>query len=170
AFDTPSVGADKTVSVSSLALTGAGADNYTLASTTATTTAAITAVTVTPTVTVANKPYDGTTGAVITSCTLPGLVGGDVVGCAGTAAFDTPTIGANKLVTVSGLTLTGAAAGNYTLSSTAGTTTAAIVAAPVTPTVTVASRRYDGTTSATLTSCTVTGVAEGDVVSCTGTA
>jgi len=40
----------------------------------------------------------------------------------------------------------------------------------VTPTVTVANKVYDGTTSATLTSCTLSGLVSGDVVSCTGTA
>ena len=76
----------------------------------------------------ANKAYDGTTSATLTSCTLTGVVGGDVVSCTGTAAFDTASVGAGKTVTVSGLTLTGAAAGNYTLASTTATTTAAITA------------------------------------------
>src|SRR5206468_6621559 len=82
-----------------------------LASTTATTTASITAVTVTPTVVVATKLYDGTTSATVTSCTLSGVIGGDVVTCTGTAAFDMASVGTGKTVIVSGLTLTGAAAG-----------------------------------------------------------
>ena len=40
-----------------------------------------------------------------------------MVSCTGTAAFDTASVGAGKTVTVSGLTLTGAAAGNYTLAT-----------------------------------------------------
>ncbi len=48
-----------------LALTGAAAANYVLASTTATTTAAITAATVTPAITAANKVYDSTTAATL---------------------------------------------------------------------------------------------------------
>ena len=35
----------------------------------------------------------------------------------GTATFDTARVGTGKTVTVSGLTLSGAAAGNYTLAS-----------------------------------------------------
>ena len=69
-----------------------------------------------------------------------------MVTCTGTAAFDTASVGAGKTVTVSGLTLTGAAAGNYALASTTATTTAAITVATVTPAVTVASkvlRRHD---------------------------
>ena len=67
-------------------------------------------------------------------------------------------------MTATGLTLTGAAAGNYVLASTTATTTAAITALTVTPAVTAANKVYDGTTSATLTSCTVTGALGGDVV------
>ena len=54
-------------------------------------------------------------------------------------------------MTVSGLTLGGAAAANYTLTSTTATTTAAITAVSLTPAVTAANKVYDGTTSATLT-------------------
>ena len=88
---------------------------------------------------------------------MTGALGGDVVACTGTATFDTASVGTGKTVTVSGLTLTGAAAGNYTLSSTTATTTADITAATVTPVDHGGEqglRRDDG---ATLTSCTVTG-------------
>ena len=50
-------------------------------------------------------------------------------------------------MTASGLTLTGAAAGNYVLSTTTATTTAAITAVTVTPAVTAANKVYDGTTA-----------------------
>ena len=112
------------MTVSGLTLTGADAGNYTLASTTATTTASITAVSLTPAVTVANKMYDGTMSATLTSCTLTGVVGADVVTCTGSAAFATASVGAGKTVTVSGLALTARTAGNYTLTSTTATTTA----------------------------------------------
>ena len=105
-------------------------------------------MTVTPAITAANKVYDGTTAATLTSCTVTGALGGDVVACAGTATFDTATVGTGKTVTASGLTLTGAAAGNYVLSSTTATTTAAITALTVTPAITAANKVYDGTTSA----------------------
>src|SRR5204863_709096 len=117
-FATASVGAGKTVTVSGLTLTGAAAGNYTLATTTATTTAAITAVSLTPAVTVLSKVYDGTASATVTSCALSGVVVGEVVSCTGSAAFTTAGVGAGKTVTVSGLTLTGAAASNYTLATT----------------------------------------------------
>ena len=66
-------------------------------------------------------------------------------------------MGAGKTVTVSGLTLTGAAAGNYTLASTTATTTAAITARDGDADGRWRDKAYDGTTSATLTSCTVSG-------------
>ena len=160
AFDTALVGTGKTVTASGLTLTGAAAGNYVLSSTTATTTAAITAATVTPVVTAANKVYDGTTTATLTSCTVTGALGGDVVACTGTATFDTIHVGVGKTVTASGLTLTGAGASNYVLSSTTATTTANITPATVTPVITAANKVYDGTTTATLTSCS-TGVVSG---------
>ena len=118
--------------------------------------------------TAANKVYDGTTSATLTSCTVTGAVGDDVE-CGGTAAFDTATVGTGKTVTAT-VTLTGPAAGNYALASPTSTTTASITALPVTPAITAANKTYDGTTTATLTSCTVTGALGGDVVACTGTA
>src|SRR6185436_15125873 len=110
-----------------LSLSGAQATNYALSGTTATTTANITAATLTPAITATSKAYDGTSSAVIT-CTLTGLVGGDVVACAGTGSFDSSAVGTGKTVTVNGLSLSGAAASNYALSATSATTTANITA------------------------------------------
>ena len=81
--------------------------------------------------TAANKVYDGTTAATAT-CSLTGVVGSDVVTCSGTATFDTASVGTGKTVTVTGITLSGAAAGNYTLASTTATTTANITAVTLT--------------------------------------
>jgi hypothetical protein len=71
-------------------------------------------------ITANNKVYDGTTTATLNfnDVVLAGVVNGDTVsldtnGCL--ANFASPTIGHDIAVTVTGLTLTGAAAGNYTL-------------------------------------------------------
>ena len=64
-------------------------------------------------------------------------------------------MGTGKTVTVTGLALTGPAAANYSLSSSTLTTTGMIASLVVTPAVTASSKTYDGTTTATLTSCTV---------------
>src|SRR5262249_19560426 len=117
-----------------------------------------------------NKAYDKTTSATLTGCTLTGVISGDVVTCSGTATFATASVGVGKTVTASGLALGGADATNYTLSSTTATTTASITALSVTATVTAADKPYDKTTSATLASCTLSGVLGGDAVTCSGAA
>ena len=68
-----------------------------------------------------NKVYDGTTTATISSNSilLNGVVSGDIVGLSTngyTANFVSANVGMGIPVMVSGLTLTGPAAGNYTLS------------------------------------------------------
>ncbi|MGI2336705.1 MAG: DUF2194 domain-containing protein [Dehalogenimonas sp.] len=109
-------------------LGGADGGNYVLSFIDApTTTANITPATVMPTVTVEDKIFDGTTAATILTRTLSGVIGDDVVSLTGgTAAFDTPDVGNDKTVSVTGLTLSGGAAGNYILSSNSTMTTADI--------------------------------------------
>ena len=127
-FDTASVGTGKTVTASGLTLTGAAAGNYVLSSTTATTTAAITAATVTPVDHGGEQGLRRHDGRDADELHGDGRAGRRVVACTGTAAFDTASVGTGKTVTASGLTLTGAGAGNYVLASTTATTTAAITA------------------------------------------
>ncbi len=82
-----------------------------------------------------NKVYDGTTTASLEVATLTGVLAadaGNVTLLVGSASFSDPNAGTNKLVTATGLTLTGSAAGNYVLSSTTATTTADITAKPLT--------------------------------------
>ena len=101
-----------------------------------------------------NKTYDGTTAATISagSATLSGVLAGDKVTLnagRGQGHIRQQKRCANKLVTVSGLTLTGADAGNYSLIQ--PTTTAKITAATLTVTgITAATKVYDDKTTATL--------------------
>ena len=119
AFVDENAGTNKLVTVSGLALLGADAGNYTL--TQPTIDADITPASLTVTgITASDKAYDGTTTAILNtnSVTLNGVISGDAValntaGAAG--AFTDPNVGTNKTVSVSGLTLSGAAAGNYNL-------------------------------------------------------
>ena len=88
--------------------------------------------TVTPHVTVADKTYDGTTAATVTGGSLTGVQGSDDVSLnlsSATAAFDTPTPGVGKTVTVSNLILSGVDADKYILTSYSATTLADIIAA-----------------------------------------
>jgi hypothetical protein len=172
-FDTASVGNNKPVTVSGLTLTGSAAANYTLIQPTSlTANITVATVTIASGVSANNKVYDGTTNAGLSTniVVLTGVAASDTANVAlGTngyvANFASPTVGNAKPVTVSGLTLTGTAAGNYTLTQPT-TLTANITAA----TVTIASglsannKAYDGTTTATLSSNNVVllGVLPGD--------
>jgi hypothetical protein len=152
-FDTKDVGSGKPVTITGLALTGADAGNYVF--TPPTTTAEITAATLTIAgITASNKVYDGTTGATLDTAgaMLVGKVGGDDVTLddgAATGTFATKDVGAGQLLTLAGLSLSGADAGNYTLTLPA--TTADITPAVLTVTgITAGNKVYDGTTGATL--------------------
>jgi len=119
-------------------------------------------------ITADTKTYDGTTAAT-GSMTLNGIVSGDVVGTTGSSfAFADKNAGVGKTVNVSGTTLTGADAGNYTLTIPA-TALADILKAVLTGNVTVNTKTYDGTTAAT-GGVTLNGVIAGDSVGTSGTA
>jgi hypothetical protein len=146
-FADKNAGTGKTVTVAGLAISGPDAGNYTV-NATATTTATIMPLAVTGSITVANKVYDATPAAKITSRTLTGVLSGDTVSYAGgTATFSDKNVGTAKTVTATGLSLSGASAGNYTVNSTA-TTTANITPAPLTIAAKTNTKTYDATTSA----------------------
>jgi hypothetical protein len=148
-FDTKNVGTGKTVTAA-LSLSGADAGNYSVNGT-ATTTAAITALAITGSITADNKVYDGTTAATIATRTLAGKVSGDAVAYSGgTATFADKNVGTGKTVSATGLGLSGADAGNYTVNTTA-TTTADITARSLVVTAVAQNKVYDGSTSATVT-------------------
>ena len=117
--DSPDIGTGKTVTVSGLTLSGADAGNYTLVQ--PTTTADITLGTLTVTgITASNKVYDGTTDARSTPPVSPWPVSSPATmstldDSAITGSFDTKDAGTGKTVTITGLTLSGADAGKYTL-------------------------------------------------------
>jgi hypothetical protein len=166
-FDTPNAGTGKTVTATGLGLNGSAAANYTLGTmTSATATADITPASVTPQITAASKTYDGTTAATLTSQVPLGVLASDATTVSlnvAAANFDTPNAGTGKTVTATGLGLNGSAAANYTLGTTTSATASAdITPASVTPQITAASKTYDGTTAATLTSQTLTGVLAAD--------
>src|SRR5213076_989281 len=89
--------------------------------TTASTTANITARDLTVSATGQNKGYDGTTTATVTLS--DNRVAGDVFTDSYTsAAFNTKDVGTGKPVSVSGISIAGTDAGNYTFNTTASTT------------------------------------------------
>lgn len=168
-FATKDVGAGKTVGVSGLTLGATDAGNYTL--TQPTTTANITAAGLTVSgITANNKVYDASSSATLNTAAgaLVGVLGSDAVSLNtgnATGMFATKTVGVGKTVSVSGLTVSGADAGNYTL--TQPSATASITAAGLTVSgVTANNKVYDATTSATLNTsgAVLVGVLGGDSV------
>ena len=85
----------------------------------------------------------------------------------GSAAFNDKNVGADKPVGVSGITLTGTGAGNYTFNTTAATT-ADITPAMLTITAATNTKGYDRTTSdAAVPTITLGSLAGGDTVTLT---
>ena len=110
-------------------------------------TVGITAV-VTPDVAIEDKTYDKTAAASISGRSLSGIIGTDeVILTGGSAAFASINTGNNIGVNVSGLTLSGASAPYYILSSTSATAKASILPRPLTVTAASDGKTYDGTTS-----------------------
>ena len=110
---------------------GNGGADYTV--TTHTASGTITPFTLTVSdITANNKVYDGTMNATLNTsgATLSAIFGGDTVNLlAVPGTFASPNVGNNIAVTVSGLTLSGAQAGDYQLPTPQETTTADILTA-----------------------------------------
>ncbi|MDH2050802.1 YDG domain-containing protein [Achromobacter marplatensis] len=119
---------------------------------------------VTVDVTADNKTYDGTTNAVVRGQAGIDMIAGDNLGAIGVGNFSDKNAGAGKTVTVGGITLTGADAGNYFITSvTSPTTTATINAKTLTGQVTAGNKVYDGLTNASF-SATIEGMVGTDLV------
>ncbi len=154
-FATSSVGNNIAVTSSST-LGGANAGNYTLVHPTGLS-ANITPKPLTMLgLTGVSKVYDGTTTATVSgTAVLYGVVSGDLpfISLSGTPVYNfaDALVGISKPITVSGYTLAGTAAGNYTLSQpsslTANITTKAITITGLTG----VNKVYDGTTAASVT-------------------
>ena len=138
-------GTAKTIDVTGVSLSGADSGNYTVAAT-GSATADITPRTLNVTYTGLNKVYDGTTAAVVS--TSDDRVAGDTFTINRTADFSPDkTVGVGKTINVTGVSLSGTDAGNYTAAST-GTTSANITTRTLNVTYTGVDREYDGTTTA----------------------
>src|SRR5438067_10386471 len=166
-FGDKTVANGKTVTLTGASLSGLDAGNYVLDSV-ATTTANITALHITGSFTASNKPYDGNNSATVLTRSLSGVIGlENVILTGGTATFSDKNVANGKTVTLAGASLSGTDAGNYVLDS-VGTTTANITALHITGTFTAGSKTYDGNTSATILTQSLTGAIGGDMVSLAG--
>jgi hypothetical protein len=127
-----------------------------------------------------SKVYDQSNTATLTSSnyTITGLYSGEVLEISNTSGlYDNAQVGNSKTVSVT-LTptdytlITGASLDNYILLDTASGTVGAIIPKSLTVNgVTAADKQYDGTTSATVSTSTIsyTGLIDGDTVSITPT-
>ena len=119
------VGTGKTITFSGYSLSGTHAANYNLsAQPTGATNGSITAKGLTITgVTADSKVYDAKQDATSSNGTLSGVISGDTVTFVrGSGTFNTKDVGTGKTVTFSGFTLSGAQAGNYSLTQPANVT------------------------------------------------
>ncbi len=150
-----------TVSSNQLTITGSGSvtiqasqagnANWNAAATT-NQTISVAQKTVIGSITVNNKTYDAAVTATIATRSLSGVTNSDVVGLTGgTATFANKNVGNGKTIIATGLSLSGANAGNYVLASTSATNIANITTATLTVGATGISKTYDGTTNATVT-------------------
>ncbi len=127
AFSNKNVGVGKSVAVTNISASGSQSGNYQLKSTTATAYATVTAKAIVVAATGIDKVYDGSTNDLV-MLSSNGLVSGDTVSFASASAlFGDKNAGIDKLVTVSGITLSGKDAGNYSYNS------AALSSADITP-------------------------------------
>ena len=177
------VGTGKAIQVSGITLTGLDAANYSLTANTASTTGGITpkalALTGLTGVSAVNRVYDGTL-AVSVTVTSSGTIavnpadvvaGDDVSVVAPTAGITTGTLlnknaGLGKALVVDGLALSGADAGNYTVSATNGVTVD-ISQRALTATYTGVDKVYDGSAAATVIGSSA-GIVAGDGLTISG--
>lgn len=106
----------------------------------------------------ADRQYDNTTTVIVTGGTLQGVVGEDDVTLGGTVtgAIADANAGAKKEVTVSGYTISGAKAANYTLSQPTDVTVNIAKKELTLASATAANKTFDGTTKTNVTAVTFT--------------
>jgi hypothetical protein len=149
-FGDKNVGQAKSITVSGISISGADLTNYSLVNVTVTTTADIAARTLTVSATAADKMYDGNNSA--TAHLSDNRIAGDTFTETYTAAtFPDKAVAPGRTVTITGISISGGDAGNYSLSATTASAIASITARPLLVTATGVSRKYDGTTAATVT-------------------
>ncbi|NTU45335.1 MAG: filamentous hemagglutinin N-terminal domain-containing protein [Chlorobiaceae bacterium] len=171
AFADKNVGAGKAVSVTGNTISGTDAANYNLQQQSALS-AEITRANLTVIgLSASNKVYDATTTATLTGTARVTPLGSDVVTVGGTPAgtFADRNVGTEKSVTVTGSTISGRDASNYTLLQQSALS-AEISRANLTVSGLSASNKvYDATTTATLTGTAKVTPLGSDVVTLGGT-
>ena len=149
------------------ATTTKGASNYDITYATGTLTISTKAVTVSG-ITASNKTYDGNTTATLdcSGATITGKVDSDELTVTATGTFEDASVGTEKTVSISGLTVGGTSAGNYTLAESGlqETATAAITAKDLTITAKGQAITYDNSIAEDVSQVNVTGLVDGDAL------
>jgi autotransporter-associated beta strand protein len=164
-FGDKNVGSGKSVSVSGYTITGADAANYSLVQPTGVT-ADITALSLAVTgATAANKTYDALLTAAISGGSIS-IISGDTVtldisGLSG--VFGDKNVGSGKSVTVSGYTISGTDAGNYSLVQPTGVTADITALSLAVTGASAANKTYDALLGATISGGAIS-VLSGDTV------
>lgn len=141
-FDDKNAGTGKTVAATYTLANGTGlAANYTLAGENLS--ADITAKSLTAAYTGTNKVYDGSTTATVTGSSSD-IIGGDTVTFSQNAAFADKNAGTGKTINISGISVSGTDAANYSLTGTTATATADITKAALTVTANSELAAYSG--------------------------
>ncbi len=144
------VGTNKTVSVGGISVSGPDAGNYVLQNTTASTTTNVTPASLAVTATGGTQVYDATINANVTLAS--NAIDGDLVTlAAASATMANKNVGTNKAVSVGGISIAGADAGNYVLQNTTASTTTDVTPASLTVSATGGTQVYDATTHAKVT-------------------
>lgn len=143
-FDTKNIGTGKTVATTYALADGTGlAANYTLAVSGENLSADITARNLTAAYTGTSKTYDGTTAVTVTVSSSD-IVSGDTVTFSQSAAFADKNAGTGKTINISGISVSGTDAANYSLTGTTATATADITKAALTVTANSELAAYSG--------------------------
>ncbi|NOT18892.1 MAG: filamentous hemagglutinin N-terminal domain-containing protein [Sideroxydans sp.] len=171
-FVDKNVGTAKAVAVAGLSISGADAGNYNVGQQTGITADISKADLAVTGLSASSKTYDATTNVTLTGATSVTALNGDSVTLGGTAtgAFADKSAGTGKAVTVSGNTLTGTDAGNYSLVQQSGLTADISKADLAVTGLSASSKTYDASTVATLTGTATVAALGGDSVTLGGTA
>jgi len=118
----------------------------------------------------ANKVYDGSTTATLSGGSLSGLIGSETLGFSGTSAFADKNAGTAKAVTVTGITLNDGSglASNYSITNPTGLSANITAKALTLSGMSAADKVYDGSTSATLSGGTLSGLVGSETLGFSG--
>ncbi|MFJ3313895.1 YDG domain-containing protein [Herbaspirillum huttiense] len=170
-FANKNAGTNKAVTVSGYTLSGADAGNYLISQPTGLSASISKANLNVGGITAQGKTYDGLTSATLSGTASVTAIGSDVVSLGGTGVgvFIDKNAGVNKVVNVSGYTLSGSDAGNYNLVQPTGVSATISKANLTMSGLTANNKTYDGTTAATLSGTASVTALGSDTVSVTGT-